>query len=111
MATKKDNVIQKINPNLEWAKERAEEIRREVESQPYDQIKDRIVTLNGSHGPSDKVVATKEVIEAARRKALVDYVQLQELISQIEERDEAKLEGRGGKTLNHRQLSLLNKGS
>ena len=111
MPAVKESVVSKIKADLDWLKDRAEEIKREVEGQAYDEIKDRIVELSGSHGPADKIAATKESIQKARREALKEYAQLLELINQIEERDEAKLEGRGGKVLNERQLRLLNKNS
>lgn len=111
MAANKESVVSKIKADLDWLKDRAEEIKREVESEAYDEIKDRKVTLMGAHGPAEKIVATKEVVQKARREALKEYAQLLELINQIEERDEAKQEGRGGKALNERQLRLINKNS
>lgn len=99
--------MSKVNPNLEWLKDRAEEIKREVESEAYDEIKDRIVTLAGARGDADKVVASKEVIQAARRKALLDYGQLQELIIQIEQTEDAKVQARGGAKISSRAAKFM----
>lgn len=107
MAKKQTSIVSKIDPNLEWLKDRAEEIKREVESQAYDEIEDRIVSLMGSHGPSDKVAATKEIIQKARREALKDYAQLHDLIKQMEETEEAKVQARGGQKLSSRAAKFM----
>lgn len=103
----KETVVQKISPRIEWLRERADEIIKSVEELPYDQIEDRIVVLNGAHGPSEKVVAKKEDIEKARRASLMEYAQLIEMIEKMEASEAAKVQARGNTKLSSRAAKFM----
>lgn len=99
MSTKKQNTY--AGQGIEWLKERAEEIRKSVEDTPYSKIEDRIVSLMGPNGPSEKVVKDKESIEKATREAYKDYAALMEVIDKLEQIEEKKLLTRGDVEMSH----------
>lgn len=96
MAAKKTNVFSNISPDIQWLKERIEEIKQEVESMPYNEIEDRIVSLNGTNGFSEKVAATKETIQKSYREALKEYANLVEVYETLIQKEETKAVARGG---------------
>jgi len=96
MATKKNNYI---TEELDWLEQRANEIKEEVETNPYNSLSDRIVMLEGAKGPSEKVVSNKEAQQKARREALKDYSFLIEAIGKLREAEEKKIEARGGQSV------------
>lgn len=91
-----------IEPELDWLEQRLQEIKEDIDSKPYTDIMDRIVTLDGSRGPSDKVVATEESQKKAQREALKEYTILLGEVDKLREKEEAKKEARGGGDIPHR---------
>lgn len=101
MGSKKSNNY--IQEELDWLEQKAEAIKRDVDSTPYDRIKDRIVLLDGPRGPVATVVQKEEVIKEAYRKSLKDYSELISAINEKREIDEKKKEvARGGASIPHR---------
>lgn len=100
MSTKKQNTY--AGQGIEWLKERAEEILRDVEETPYNKTVDRIISLMGPNGPSEKVVKDKESIQKATREAYKDYAAIIEIIDKLEQIEENKKQARGGQDIPHR---------
>lgn len=93
-----------IDEELEFLEQRAKEIKQDVEANPYDEIRDRIVSLDGPNGSSEKVVATEEAQKKAMREALREYAQIIEIINNLREKEAAKLQTKGDA-----QISTLGK--
>src|SRR5690625_5440542 len=83
-----------IEEELNWLEERAHEIKATIESNPYNDITDRIVALEGVKGSTDKIAATAEQQQKAQRDAMKDYAQLLEAIDRSEEHT-SELQSRG----------------
>lgn len=99
-----------IGEELEWLENRLLEIKEDVDSNPYSEISDRIVSLMGAHGPSEKVVASAEAQKTALRAALKEYVVLLEMVDKLREKEEQKqIEARGNVEVSPRVKALLNK--
>ena len=86
MATKKNNAY--LDMELEWLEARAEELKKFVESNPIDQLTDRIT--------EKKVVATIEVQIDCLRDTLQDYIKIVEGINRLKStaEDNPKLPGK-----------------
>lgn len=84
-----------IEPELDWLEQRLQEIKEDIDSKPYTEIKDRTITLFGVQGNSEKVVATEEAQKKAQREALKEYTALLADVDKLRERQEAKIQARG----------------
>lgn len=98
MSKKKNNYVEE---ELTWLEARALEIKKNIDSSPYHNIKDRIKSLNTPKGPTDRMVASIEVQQKAFREALKDYSLLIEAINNLRQiEEEKKDEVRGDTDLN-----------
>lgn len=96
MAAKK-----KINPyidfELEWLETKAKELKKYVDDRPLDKLIDRDFLKQTSKGGIMHMIAsTVEQQRADLSKALKDYVDIITAISTLREKEEQKLEKRGG---------------
>lgn len=99
-ASKKPNYIEE---ELTWLRIQAEAIKKDVDSMPYDTIKDRIIFLEGPKGPFETIAQKEEQIKEARRKSLKDYFELIAAIDTKTAEEEKKKEvARGDKEIPHR---------
>ncbi len=90
MASKKHPYIEM---ELQWLKQKANEIKKYCDDRPLDQLKDRI-------GTKDRVVAKIEDQIKCIRETLKDYTLLLEAIAKLSEKEEVKKDSiRGGQTL------------
>lgn len=98
--SKKPNYIEE---ELTWLEDQAEAIKTDVDSLPYNEIKDRIIFLEGPKGSYETIAQKEEVIKEARRKALKDYADLISVIDIKRAEEEKKKEvARGGLDIPHR---------
>lgn len=95
MATKKNNYIEK---DLEWLEARATDIKKSIDSKPYEEIVDRIIPMQTPKGMVDRLVAKIEDQEKAIREALKDYALLIEAIKALREIEEEKKDSVRGDT-------------
>src|SRR5690606_30756573 len=96
MATKKNSFIKE---DLDWLKNRAQEIKDYIDANPYHKISDRIEVFETTKGPADKLIASIETQQKAQREALKDYALILEAIDKLEQIEEKKNNVRGGDDL------------
>lgn len=92
MAAKKNNYIEE---ELTWLEKKAQDIKKFIDRTDYSFIDDRIVELQGIKGASETIAATKEAQQKAYREAIKEYTLIIEVINNLREREEAKIETRG----------------
>lgn len=73
---------------LEWLKKKADELKKYVDSNPFDELRDRIEIVNGK----EMLAATIEKQIASITQALKDYGAILEIIAKIEDRENKKIE-------------------
>lgn len=102
---KKNNYIEE---ELAWLTLKAAQIKKYVDEPPMHELSDRIETLNGPTGPSEKIAATVEAQLKSKRDALKDYTLILEAIDKLREKEEAKkIEARGNTSMNGLMSSQL----
>ena len=87
MATSKKNTYSTIAEELSWLENRAEEIRKYVDDNPYHLMKDRMREIMTKYGPGEMVVQTVEQQQKAIRDSLKDYASLMEVIGKLREKE------------------------
>ena len=105
----KDNKYSSIAEELEWLEEQASYIKQDVEANPYNEIRDRVISLVDSRGnSSEKVTATEEQQKKSIRESLKEYAQLLEVIDKLREKEEAKVRIRGDVDISPHAKKFLN---
>ena len=100
MAVKKTTYI---NTELEWAESQLVTWRSYVDANPLHQLKDRIEwkpTAKGGMLPM--VIASIEAQGKFIQETMKNYLALLEVVDKLREKEEAKQEARGGKSIPHR---------
>lgn len=100
MAVKKTTYI---NTELEWAESQLVTWRSYVDANPLHQLKDRIEwkpTAKGGLLPM--VIASIEAQGKFIQETMKNYLALLEVVDKLREKEEAKQEARGGKSIPHR---------
>lgn len=89
----------------EYVEARLAEIKEYLDSNPFNEITDRILVLQGAKGPVEKVVSSIEVQQKAYTTTLKEYMSLMEAASKLREREAAQIKARG-----NAHISTLAKG-
>lgn len=96
-----------IEKELKWLEARIKDIKKDIDSTPYTDIKDRVISVMTANGPTEKVTATEEVQKKAIREALKEYTLLLGEVDKLREREKSKVvEARGGGSLNNQMKRL-----
>ncbi len=96
-----------ITEEIEWFEDRLREIKADIDSTPYAQITERIVSLDDGKGNQREVIS--ETISQQKktiRDSLKEYQSLLEATNKLREQEEAKVSGRGGQKLNKQMREL-----
>lgn len=94
MAQKKTTTI---DIDLDWGEERLESLKKYIEDNPIEQLKDRIEwkpTAKG--GTMPMVIASIEAQVTSIRNTFKDYFALLETIKRLRDQEEIKAKARGG---------------
>lgn len=92
---------QKVSPykgfSLEWLRNKAQELISYVDSRPLHLLVDRMAykQVKGG-GQMPMVVSTVEQQRSDLSKAVKDYAEICKMIDELEEKEEKKMEKRGG---------------
>lgn len=108
MATKKNNYI---TAELDFAEQQIASWKAYVEKHPFEDLKDRIEwkeTRGGGMMPM--VVASIEAQGKFLQETMKNYLSLLEVVNNLREKEEAKLEARGGKEIKGGMMGKLVKG-
>lgn len=107
MATKKQVFI---SVELDWAEEQLTSWKKYIDEHPIDQLKDRMSykeTKNG--GVIPMVVSSIEQQGKFIQETMQKYLTLLAQVNDLREKEEAKLEARGGKTIEGGMMGRLTK--
>lgn len=97
-----------INTELEWAEQQLQSWRAYVDANPMHELKDRIEwkpTAKG--GVMPMVVASIEAQGKFIQETMKNYLALLEVVDKLREKEEAKVEVRGGSTLGSKADKFL----
>lgn len=109
MATKKNNYV---TAELDFAEEQLAEWKKYVLDHPFGDLKDRIEwkeTRGGGMMPM--VIASIEAQGKFLQETMKNYLALLEVVNKLREAEEAKMEARGGKTINGGMMGRIIKES
>lgn len=105
MATKKNNYI---TAELDFAEEQLAAWKQYVLDHPVDKLKDRIEwKQTGKGGMMPMVIASIEAQGKFIQETMKNYLSLLEVVNNLREREEAKIEARGGKTISGGMMGKL----
>ncbi len=93
MAKAKNNYI---SFELDWLEKKAEELKISVDASPFNHLTDRLIEKMTARGQVEEIAATIEDQRRSLTQAMKDYVQIIEAINNLREKEEAKIESRGG---------------
>ena len=79
-----------IKEELKWLNDKLLSIRKYVDDNPIDTLKDRVITIGSGKSQREVVTATVEQILKSLRDSLKDLPPLLEAIDKLRERDESK---------------------
>jgi hypothetical protein len=86
-----------INTELEWAEEQLKSWRQYVDANPMHELKDRIEWKpTGKGGLLPMVIASIEAQGKFIQETMKNYLALLEVVDKLREKEEAKVEVRGG---------------
>jgi len=105
MATKKNNYI---NAELDFAEEQLASWKEYVEQHPFGSLKDRIEwkeTRGGGMMPM--VVSSIEQQGKFLQETMKNYLALLDVVNNLREKEEAKMEARGGKVVEGGMMGKL----
>lgn len=97
-----------INTELEWAEEQLKSWRQYVDSNPMHELKDRIEwkpTAKGGMLPM--VIASIESQGKFIQETMKNYLALLEVVDKLREKEEAKVEVRGGIGMSSKAAKFL----
>ena len=97
-----------INTELEWAEEQLKSWRAYVDANPMHELKDRIEwkpTAKGGMLPM--VIASIESQGKFIQETMKNYLALLEVVDKLREKEEAKVEVRGGSALGSKAEKFL----
>lgn len=80
---------------LDWLEKKAEELRISVDSNPFNLLTDRLIEKETARGTVEEIAATIEDQRKSLIQALKDYAQIIEVINNLREKEQAKIESRG----------------
>lgn len=108
MPVKKNSYIQF---ELDWLQEKANQLKAYVDANPFDKLDDRIRLKETSRGGVIPVLAASiETQIKSLTQALKDYAQIIEVIDNLREKEEAKVQARGGKAVEGGMIGRFAKG-
>jgi hypothetical protein len=85
-----------ITAELNFAEEQLKSWRQYIEDNPYNKVEDRKELQKAKNGGTYyAVVQTKEQIQKALRDTMKEYLSLLEVVNNLREKEEAKIESRG----------------
>ena len=94
MASKKNNYI---TAELDFAELQIEKWRTYIEQNPYDEVEDRKELMKTKTGGAYyAVVQTKEAIQKSLRDTMKEYLAMIDVVNNLREKEEAKIDVRGG---------------
>jgi len=96
MATKKTTYI---NAELDWAEQQLNNWQQYIEDNPLHELKDRVVYKETKSGTTPQVVATVEQQGKYLQDMMKNYLALLDQVNKLREKEEKKLETRGGQEL------------
>lgn len=105
MATKKNNYI---TAELDFAEEQLASWKAYVQANPFEELKDRIEwkeTRGGGMMPM--VVSSIEQQGKFLQETMKNYLSLLEVVNNLREKEEAKVEARGGKEIKGGMMGRL----
>lgn len=108
MATKKNNYI---TAELDFAEQQLASWKAYVEKNPFEDLKDRIEwkeTKGGGMMPM--VIASIEHQGKFLQETMKNYLSLLDVVNNLREKEEAKLEARGGKEIKGGMMGKLARG-
>ena len=107
MATK-TNTYSTIGEELDWLEQKANEVKRYIEANPFDEVRDRDRVTKRTFSPDGEMIDEQYMLVAKiedQHKSLLncikEYAQIVEVIEKLREKEAAKLEVRGDKELSH----------
>lgn len=107
MATKKNNYI---TAELDFAEDQLATWKQYVLDHPVDQLKDRIEwKQTGRGGVMPMVIASIEQQGKFLQETMKNYLALLEVVNNLREKEEAKVEARGGKEIKGGMMGRLAK--
>lgn len=109
MATKKNNYI---STELEWAEEQLVTWKAYIDANPLHELKDRIEwkpTARG--GTMPMVISSIEQQGKFIQDTMKNYLSLLEVVDKLREKEEAKMEAKGGANIPQRMINRRRKSS
>jgi hypothetical protein len=107
MATSKTNYVEL---ELEWLENKAEDLKKYVDTNPINELKDRVnyKTVKGG-GQIPIISSTIEQQIKSIRDTLQDYIKIIDAISKLREKDESakKINARGNQTLTPMEMGIV----
>jgi hypothetical protein len=97
-----------IGHELAWLEEKAHDIVKYIEDNPYNEMVDRKIALVSNGRTSEKVTATIEVQHKDYRESLKDYGLLMDIIKKLKESEAVQIESRGKGEISSLAKEFLN---
>lgn len=104
MAVKKEVFI---NAELDWAEEQLRSWRAYVDKNPFEELTDRIEERATLKGTTSVVVATIEQQGKFLQETIKNYLALLEVVNNLREKQNAKIEVRGKAELGYQADKFL----
>lgn len=84
-----------ITAELDWAEEQLRSWRAYVDKNPFEELQDRTEERSGPRGTSIVIIATIEQQGKFLQETMKNYLSLLEVVNNLREREQIKIEARG----------------
>lgn len=110
----KSNTYSNIGEELDWLEEKLKEVKRYIEANPFDEVRDRDRVTKRTYDTKGEMideqymlVATIEVQHKSLLASMKECASLLEVIDKLREKEASKMQVRGGGEVSHLAKKLI----